>query len=202
MTLHLNGTIDNAFFHLLYFNSGGRKMSFKESIYSREMTEFHLPRYQEIPSIELYMDQVIGYIDESLNPFRIHEKEKIITSSMVNNYVKQGLVNKPVKKKYNKKHIAYIIVVCILKQILSISEICDYIKRQIETAPIETAYDYFAEKLEESLKAAFLGENTKEDGRNTEEAGIVRMATTAFADKMYLQKYLLYLNKTNKQLPE
>ena len=168
-------------------------MTFRQSDYTKEMLEFHLPRYHEIPSIELYMDQVIGYIEDALLVFRIYEKEKIITSSMVNNYVKQGLVSAPVKKKYNRKHIAYIIVVCLLKPILSISEICDYIERQIETSPIETAYDYFADKLEESLYCSFTGTAPENDGRTTEEATVVKLVAMAFSNKMYLQKYLLYL---------
>jgi hypothetical protein len=168
-------------------------MTFRESELTNEMLSFHLPRYHEIPSIDLYMDQVIGYVEQSLAPFKAQDKEKIITSSMVNNYVKQGLVSAPVKKKYNKEHIAYIIVVCILKQILSISETYDYIKRQIEMAPIETAYDYFAEKLEEALYSTFTGEKAPDDGRETEEAKIVRIVTIAFSDKVFLQKYLLYL---------
>ena len=170
-------------------------MTFRESEYAQEMICFHLPRYHEIPSIDLYMDQVIGYVEQCLSPFRIHEKEKIITSSMVNNYVKQGLISSPVKKKYSQGHIAYIMIICIIKQILSISEICDYIKRQIETVPIQTAYDYFAEKLEESLYAAFTAAGTVDDGKDTEEAMLIKLVATAFSDKIYLQKYLIFINE-------
>ena len=141
------------------------------------------------------MDQVIGYVEQCLSPFRIHEKEKIITSSMVNNYVKQGLISPPVKKKYSQGHIAYIMIICIIKQILSISEICDYIKRQIETVPIQTAYDYFAEKLEESLYAAFTATGTVDDGKDTDDAMLIKLVTTAFSDKIYLQKYLIYIDE-------
>ncbi|RGD74650.1 DUF1836 domain-containing protein [Anaerofustis stercorihominis] len=167
---------------------------FENSKYTKEILEFHFPRYEELPNIELYMDQVISLIENTLKVFNSSEKEKIITSSMVNNYVKQGLVSPPVKKKYTKNHIAYIIVVCVLKQILSISEICDLIKIQIDTYPIEEAYDYFAQWIEKALKIAFTDEKDKlkENDSTKYEARIVRLATKSFANKIYLQKYLAY----------
>ncbi len=174
--------------------------NFEESIYTKDILEFHFPRYKELPNIELYMDQVIGFVEDVLKVFKISEKEKLITSSMVNNYVKQGLVSPPIKKKYTKHHIAYIIVVCTLKQILSISEICDLIKIQIDTYPIEEAYDYFAREMEKAFKLAFLGdENVEESTNNTHEAKIVRLATKSLANKIYLQKYLLFKEDEEKQ---
>ncbi|WP_290773961.1 DUF1836 domain-containing protein [Anaerofustis sp.] len=172
---------------------------FEQSIYTKEILNFHFPRYNELPNIELYMDQVINFIEDNLKIFSANEKEKIITSSMVNNYVKQGLVSPPNKKKYTKHHIAYIIVVCILKQILSISEICELIKIQINTYPIEDAYDYFADKLEEALKIAFIDKPEKTEHKNNGyEARIIRLATKSFANKIFLQKYLLYIHNEEK----
>ena len=77
------------------------------------------------------------------------------------------------------KRQAYIIVVCVLKQILSISEICDLIKIQIDTYPIEEAYDYFAQWIEKALEIAFTDEKDKlkENDSTKYEARIVRLAT-------------------------
>jgi len=174
--------------------------TFKNSKYTKEILDFHFPRYRELPAIDLYMDQVISFVENTLKIFAFNEKEKIITSSMVNNYVKQGLVSPPVKKKYNMKHIAYIIVVCVLKQILSISEICELIKMQIDTYPINEAYDYFAEYFEKALKIAFIDEkdDLTENDSTKIEAKIVRLATKSFANKIYLQKYLLYIDNKEK----
>ena len=173
--------------------------NFAQSKYTKEILNFHFPRYEELPNIELYMDQVIGFVEETLQVFLINKKEKLITSSMVNNYVKQGLVSPPVKKKYTKHHIAYIIVVCMLKQILSISEICELIKLQIDTYPINEAYNYFGEEMENAFKIAFLREDVKEEVNNKNEAKIVRLATRSLANKIYLQKYLLYMEDTKSE---
>ncbi|WP_138268367.1 DUF1836 domain-containing protein [Anaerofustis stercorihominis] len=172
---------------------------FEESVYTKEILKFHFPRYNELPNIELYMDQVISFTEDVLEVFKINDKEKLITSSMVNNYVKQGLVSPPVKKKYTKHHIAYIIVVCSLKQILSISEICDLIKIQIDTYPIEEAYDYFAREMEKAFRIAFIeDDDVEESSNNTHEAKIVRLATKSLANKIYLQKYLLFKEDEEK----
>ncbi|MBE7037135.1 MAG: DUF1836 domain-containing protein [Ruminococcaceae bacterium] len=83
---------------------------------------YAVPQWEELPKLSLYMDQVIGLMEEYLS---IYEKtgEKLITSSMVNNYVKLGIIPKPDKKRYNRVHLAYLIMICILKQVLSISMI-------------------------------------------------------------------------------
>lgn len=75
--------------------------------------KIHIPRWEELPNFPLYIDQVVSYIEDNLGI--LFYDEKIITNSMINNYVKHGIVNPPVKKKYNRIHIAYFIVVCILK---------------------------------------------------------------------------------------
>ena len=165
---------------------------FENSKYTNEILDFKFPRYEE-----LYMDQVLSFIEDTLKVFNTTEKEKVITSSMVNNYVKQGLVSPPIKKKYTKNHIAYIIVVCVLKQILSISEICSLIEIQIDSYPIQNAYNYFAEWIEKALEIAFTNEKDilKETDNTGYEARIVRLASKSFANKIYLQKYLQYKNQ-------
>ena len=88
------------------------------------------PRYDEIPSIDLYMDQLVGFLEDTLAPL-YQPGEKIITRSMVNNYVKQGVLASAAGKKYTRSHIAYLIVICTLKQTFSIAEIDRLIRMQI-----------------------------------------------------------------------
>lgn len=174
---------------------------FENSNVTKEITDFHFLRYEELPNIDLYMDQLISLIEDNLNIFSNNDKEKLITPSMVNNYVKQKLISPPVKKKYNKNHIAYLIIVCVAKQLFSISEVADLISIQIETYPIKVAYNYFATKLEGALKIAFLGKEKIEDAEymaineDSYEAKLVKLATISFANKIYVQKYLTFLEK-------
>ena len=81
------------------------------------------PAWEELPSIPLYMDQVILYLGESLELFQGEGEPSLLTSSMINNYVKNGLIPHPQKKKYAKEHLAGLMAVCMLKQVLSIQDV-------------------------------------------------------------------------------
>lgn len=77
----------------------------------------------DIPSLDLYIDQIITLLDTGLNNNKRNEKDKILTKTMVNNYSKQGVI-KPIKgKKYSKEHIVQMLMVYSLKNTLSIEEI-------------------------------------------------------------------------------
>lgn len=124
------------------------------SIRAQKLVELHLPRYNEIPRIDLYMDQLINYLEETLAPL-YGLSDKIITRSMVNNYVKQGVLAAASGKKYTRAHVAYLIVICTLKQTFSIAEIESLIQAQIESFDTRVAYDYFCDTFETALHALF-----------------------------------------------
>ena len=84
---------------------------------------FHIPRWEELPDLELYLEQVVILLEEYLEPFYTDKKEKIITKTMIHNYVKFRVMKAPIHKKYNKSHIAYLITICLLKRIYSIHDI-------------------------------------------------------------------------------
>jgi hypothetical protein len=87
-----------------------------------KVTKYELPPYSSLPSVPLYMEQVIQYVNEALAPLSYGEK-KALTSFMVNNYVKAGMIKEPQKKKYNVEHLGYLIAVTLLKEVLSMSEL-------------------------------------------------------------------------------
>ncbi len=140
----------------------------------------------DIPDIDLYMDQLTGYIEKVLGKFKVDEDEKILTKTMINNYVKAKLINKPVKKKYNKNQIMQLIMIYQLKNILSIAEIGKLFKvykEQFEkdisdNEPkhnyIESMYGMFLEVQEEVIKEAkmSLENHTKEDSTSDNDDSI------------------------------
>ena len=77
----------------------------------------------KIPNIDLYMDQVTRFIEDSLKNYKRNEEQKIITKTMINNYTKDKILSPPTKKKYNKKHIISLILIYYLKSIISINDI-------------------------------------------------------------------------------
>ena len=86
------------------------------------LKEYRLPAWEELPVIGLYMDQVIALLNNYLGFFAFEgSDEKLITAAMVNNYVKMKLLPAPVKKKYEKKHIACLIMICTFKQAASMA---------------------------------------------------------------------------------
>ena len=91
--------------------------------WSDSLMEFHLPRWEELPNFDLYMDQVTTFMDEHLSDVKRYEDDKILTKTMINNYTKNDLLPPPVKKKYSKEHIYVLTFIYYLKNILSISDI-------------------------------------------------------------------------------
>lgn len=78
----------------------------------------------DIPNIDLYMDQVTTFIDKNLkNTARYQTEDKLLTKTMINNYAKNNLLPPPVKKKYTKEHVMLLIFIYYFKGILSISDI-------------------------------------------------------------------------------
>lgn len=79
---------------------------------------------EEIPDIDLYMDQVTTLMDSKLKmTTRYPGEDKILTKTMINNYAKNDLLPPPVKKKYSKEHVLLLIFIYYYKGILSISDI-------------------------------------------------------------------------------
>ena len=86
-------------------------------------------KLEDIPNIDLYMDQVTTFMDKQLkNTTRNPEGDKILTKTMINNYAKNDLLPPPVKKKYSKEHIVLLIFIYYYKGILSISDIQTLLK--------------------------------------------------------------------------
>lgn len=159
-----------------------------------KIVNFHCPRFKELPSLPLYKDQVIEYIDRTLRPLYIQCEEKVLTPTMLNNYVKQKVIPAPIHKKYNSEHIAYLIVVCIFKQLYSLSEVSSFISIQTRTYPIDDAYDYFCRELEKHIKEVFVTRNfssSSSASKVTAESELLRSIIISFVNKIYTEKLLV-----------
>lgn len=78
---------------------------------------------EEIPGIDLYMDQVTTFMDEHLASSKRHSEDKILTKTMINNYAKNNLLPPPVKKKYSREHLLMLTFIYYFKNIMSINDI-------------------------------------------------------------------------------
>ena len=102
--------------------------------WERFLNDFRLPEWNDLPKITLYMDQIIGLINQYLG-FFVYDpnEEKLLTPSMVNNYVKQRLLPPPVRKKYGRKHIALLIMICTMKQTIGMAAVASMLPPDDET---------------------------------------------------------------------
>ncbi len=104
-----------------------------------------LPSWDELPSIDLYMDQVIVLMNQYLSDYVPCAKDanQTITPPMINNYVKLKVMPAPVKKKYSRSHIAYLIMLCSLKHALSIPTMQKIIPLYEDIQRIKELYEVF-----------------------------------------------------------
>ena len=78
---------------------------------------------EDIPNIDLYMDQVTTFMDEHLAACKRLDDDKILTKTMINNYTKNNFLPPPVKKKYSKEHMYLLIFLYYFKNVLTITDI-------------------------------------------------------------------------------
>lgn len=120
--------------------------------FAERVKQLSLPVWEELPDLGLYMDQVITYLQRQYRPL-YGEDARIITPAMINNYVKSGLVARPTGKKYARAQIAQLMMLCALKQALSLE---DMRRLMLGEESIESAYHSFRTQLQ-STEAEFAG---------------------------------------------
>ena len=179
-----------------------------EREYVELIRELRLPRYSDIPEIDLYLDQLLTYIEGHLRPL-VAPDEKLLTASMVNNYVKQRIVPAPKQKRYTADHVALFTVICLMKRTFSMDDIHSLLRISAATHDISHAYDFFCEAVEESLRQLFCGEvatthlgtwgirqpagfafalQVDDAGELTPERRLALSAATSVANKIYVEK--------------
>ena len=100
----------------------------------KEFTELDYVHPEDIPNIDLYVDQVTTFIESQLSSMKRNEDEKILTKTMINNYTKNHVLPSPDKKKYSRDHVLMLILIYYLKSFLSIKDI------QILLEPVTEKY--------------------------------------------------------------
>ena len=113
-------------------------------------SNFSYPKWEDIPNIDLYLDQVLLYVNQVCAPIS-PDKDKGLTASMVNNYVKHGYLTKPDKKKYQRKQIARLIAITTLKSVFSIQEIAQTLNTLQTQASSDQLYDAFVDYMNHGI---------------------------------------------------
>lgn len=120
------------------------------------LTNYSLPSWDNLPDIDLYMDQVVSVVTKYLQvPNSKIEFNRPLTPSMINNYVKLGIIPPPNKKKYSKIHLAYLLIVCTLKQTLDMSTIQEIIPASLLEDDVRKTYNSFVKNQHTAFNYVF-----------------------------------------------
>ncbi len=171
------------------------------SDFSKALSEYSTENWNQFPGIDLYMDQVVTYLERLLKLFDTEDSGKVITSSMVNNYVKEGYLKRPVNKKYDREHLVTLYILSMLKPILPIPLIAG----SLSSFNNEQQYQSFFEELTRLQDDAFskisnmlstaLEQLNEEDYETTLRLFALQLTSEANARKIAAEKILLALNK-------
>ena len=177
-------------------------------------------RPEEIPGIDLYMDQVTTFMDEHLKDTKRYPEDKVLTKTMINNYAKNNLLPAPNKKKYSREHILLLIFIYYFKNILSINDI-EELFRPITTGhfarkddlPLEDIYrEIFSleskemEHLREDVKAkyeraggTFMDDSLAEEDREYLQlfSFICELSFDVYLKKQMVEQMIDELRETN-----
>ncbi len=127
----------------------------------QQLTERRPDSWDKLPDIPLYMDQVVSYLSRQMIPIGDGDA---LTSAMINNYIKDGLVERANGKKYGQEHLAYLTAISALKQVMSVREMKVLTTVGREMRDPERQYEYFCDYLDQAMldAAARLDEDTSD----------------------------------------
>jgi len=124
----------------------------------QRMADYEPAAWTLIPDLGLYMDQVITYIEHQLEPLYGEAAKSLLTPSMINNYVKSGLVPRPVGKKYYREHLALLMMIVTLKPVASMDDIARLIALR-EGQTVKELYEEFQRTQQKVFRSISIDPN-------------------------------------------
>lgn len=158
------------------------------------LEEFRPGAWEEIPDIDLYMDQVLSYMPRQHAGLEMGEN---LTSAMINNYIKKDLLPRAKGKKYDRRHIVYLTAICLLKQVISVSDAGSLLNTQIEEREelrIREFYEKYTKMLDEEFRE--VSGELKEDANRQQLCDMaLRLAVSSYARKLACEQILKELEQ-------
>lgn len=162
-----------------------------------EMEACVLPDWDQMPELDLYMDQVVTYLKKHLAPFQSAAEDCLVTPSVINNYVKAGFVARPHRKKYTRQQLGTLAMACLLKRVMPVQAISALITQG--GGENEAYYREFMAAQEEALRRGAKELRALEDTspNESEIASLaMRFATRANVDRLIADR-LMELTRKN-----
>lgn len=176
--------------------------------WEKYLNDYQLPEWENIPDIGLYMEQVIALLKNYLDylPPELKE-EQFITAAAINNYVRKKIMPEPDKKKYYRTHIAYLIIICSLKQSLSIPTLQTMIPVNLSEEELRSFYTayarrhslaskYFVKQVKEAAAGILDHDPVSEMATDSTEDLITAAAVVCGFSRLLAEKLLLLDGKT------
>ena len=149
--------------------------------------------WDKMPDFPLYMDQVLSYMDRQVLRF---DENDALTAAMVNNYTKSGLVPRAEGKKYNRDHLAYLTVICVLKHVMSTKDMDFLIREELQgERGIPDGYAAFCESLDTALNAMADEVAQREENNIPPEDSAIRFALLSYAANVACSRYVSLLRQ-------
>ena len=147
-----------------------------------------LPRWEELPDLDLYMDQVLSLMERYLGASTF-AGEKGLTAAMVNNYVKIGLLPAPQKKKYGRAQLACLIVVCVLKPVLPLAVIQTVLSDGLDQDAPDVFYNRFCGRFEAAERQAAASAAAEDGSLGLQEAAVAAALSAQAYRRMALSLF-------------
>lgn len=164
-------------------------------------------KVEDIPQIDLYMDQVTTFMEKHLRELKRYPEDKVLTKTMINNYAKNNLLPSPVRKKYTQDHILLLVFIYYFKNLLNFNDIetiLSYItEHHFGEAPLPLSQVYTEvftmehsqmDKLKDDVKAKFeTAEKTFSDVEDPGEKDALQLFSfiCELAFDVYLKKQMI-----------
>ncbi len=176
--------------------------------WEKYLLRFRLPAWEQIPNMGLYMEQVVDLLKEYLDymPPELKE-EQVITGAAINNYVRRGILPSPHRRRYYRVHIAYLIMICTLKQSLSLTMTQQMLPQSRAEEDVRAAYasyvarhdltcTYFAREVRAAAGRLLDHEEVTDMTVDRTEELIVASAVVSGFARLLAEKLLLLDDKT------
>lgn len=116
-----------------------------------QLSAYRCPAFGDYPSIPLYRDQVLAFLNQALSP--LWDGEEVVTASMINNYVKLKVLPAPAHKRYSREQVVQLYLINLFKQVLTMAEIRTLLALDFPAENMAEGYARFCRRLEAELGA-------------------------------------------------
>lgn len=158
----------------------------------KKLSAYRPCAWDQMPDFPLYMDQLVAYMPRQVLSLEGGEK---LTSSMVNNYIKEGLLPRAKGKRYTREHLAYLTAICMLKQVLTVKELGTVLPPVSPDTDVESYYSELLGTLEGEIgEVSSLIAAGAPDVTLSEMA--VQLAVSAYCRQYLCKQILEYMSET------